>query len=270
MCRNGWCRDEVLLLLTDLLEAVGAGEVPQQALCIRVGEALDAATAAYVQFDSASRQCTLTCWPHTVDILRLKVVVDHLPGAYPLLLTQIAQEDRPSCVSADGDPHRWRGSEAELLLWEVLGCRDIAQVPLHVGPDQLRLLVLARRRSFTARDMHLLCTAQRPLTTLDGALRRGRWGPPALDPVHAAGFGDPGGEPGAAELTPREVEVLQMLAEGLLARTIATRMQVSPRTVHKHLGNVYRKLEAHDRLLAVHRAQAMGLIPAVLTSAGDT
>ena len=39
---------------------------------------------------------------------------------------------------------------------------------------------------------------------------------------------------------------------------------VSERTVHKHLGSVYRKLDAHDRLLAVQRGQLLGLIPAVV------
>jgi DNA-binding NarL/FixJ family response regulator len=35
---------------------------------------------------------------------------------------------------------------------------------------------------------------------------------------------------------------------------------VSERTVHKHLGNVYMKLDAHDRLLAVRRAESLGLL----------
>ena len=39
-----------------------------------------------------------------------------------------------------------------------------------------------------------------------------------------------------------------MLGEGLMARSMAQRLEVSERTVHKHLGNLYRKLDAHDRL----------------------
>ena len=66
----------------------------------------------------------------------------------------------------------------------------------------------------------------------------------------------------ALNLTAREVEVLQLLAEGLLARTIAARLGLSPRTVHKHLSNVYTKLGVHDRLVAVSIARAQGLIAA--------
>jgi DNA-binding CsgD family transcriptional regulator len=37
-------------------------------------------------------------------------------------------------------------------------------------------------------------------------------------------------------------------------------MEVSPRTVRKHLGNLYRKMDVHDRLMAVERARALGLL----------
>ena len=67
----------------------------------------------------------------------------------------------------------------------------------------------------------------------------------------------------ALNLTPREVEVLQLLSEGLLARTIASRLGLSPRTVHKHLSNVYTKLGVHDRLVAVGIARENGLISQV-------
>lgn len=61
-------------------------------------------------------------------------------------------------------------------------------------------------------------------------------------------------------LSPREVEVLGLLADGLPARAIAHRLHLSERTVHKHLGSIYRKLGVHDRLLAVTHGQALGLI----------
>ena len=58
-------------------------------------------------------------------------------------------------------------------------------------------------------------------------------------------------------LTPRERRVLDLLADGLTARAIANRLSISPRTVHRHLGHLYRKLGAADRLTAVLRAQQM-------------
>ena len=62
-------------------------------------------------------------------------------------------------------------------------------------------------------------------------------------------------------LTTRELEVLELLAQGLLATSIASRLSLSPRTVHKHLGNIYDKLGVHDRLVAVSLARSRYLVP---------
>ncbi|MBW4718457.1 helix-turn-helix transcriptional regulator [Saccharothrix obliqua] len=61
-------------------------------------------------------------------------------------------------------------------------------------------------------------------------------------------------------LTEREHMVLTVLAEGLTADAIARRMDISPRTVHRHLQHLYRKLGTTDRLSAVLRAQSLGLL----------
>ena len=62
-------------------------------------------------------------------------------------------------------------------------------------------------------------------------------------------------------LTPRESVVLAMLAAGCTVTAISHRLLISPRTVHKHQENLYRKLEAVDRLSAVLRGQELGLLP---------
>jgi len=64
-----------------------------------------------------------------------------------------------------------------------------------------------------------------------------------------------------AGLTPREIAVLSLLADGMTAEAIGRRLGISNRTVHKHTENLYRKLSATDRLKAVLRAQSLGLLP---------
>ena len=49
------------------------------------------------------------------------------------------------------------------------------------------------------------------------------------------------------QLTPREMDVLQLLAEGLSNKEIAQRLAISPRTVNFHLDNVYSKLHVTSR-----------------------
>ncbi|PRY37991.1 LuxR C-terminal-related transcriptional regulator [Umezawaea tangerina] len=66
---------------------------------------------------------------------------------------------------------------------------------------------------------------------------------------------------GGHRLTQRELTVLQVLAEGLTADAIARRLDISPRTVHRHLQHLYRKLGTTDRLATVLRAKSLGLLP---------
>lgn len=70
---------------------------------------------------------------------------------------------------------------------------------------------------------------------------------------------DPGDEI-LTELTPREVEVLQLLAEGLVNRDIADRLKISEHTIKFHIGSILGKLQASSRTEAVTRGLRSGLI----------
>lgn len=61
-------------------------------------------------------------------------------------------------------------------------------------------------------------------------------------------------------LTPREVEVLGLLAEGLSNREIAETLVVSVRTVGRHVDNIYGKIGVHDRGRARQYAREHGLV----------
>jgi DNA-binding NarL/FixJ family response regulator len=64
----------------------------------------------------------------------------------------------------------------------------------------------------------------------------------------------------AEALTPRELEVLQLLAEGLPNKTIARQLSISEHTVKFHLNAIMSKLGAQSRTEAVVRATRLGLI----------
>ncbi len=64
-------------------------------------------------------------------------------------------------------------------------------------------------------------------------------------------------------LTPREVEVLGLLAAGLSNREIAAALVVSVRTVGRHVDNIYGKIGVHERGKARQYAHAHGLIASV-------
>lgn len=58
-------------------------------------------------------------------------------------------------------------------------------------------------------------------------------------------------------LTPRELEILRFVARGLTNPQIATRLYISPRTVQKHLRNVYEKLGVRTRTAAAAHLGAL-------------
>jgi DNA-binding NarL/FixJ family response regulator len=61
-------------------------------------------------------------------------------------------------------------------------------------------------------------------------------------------------------LTPREREVLDLLAEGLSNKLIARRLQISEHTVKFHVSSIYAKLSASSRTEAVSQGARRGLI----------
>jgi DNA-binding NarL/FixJ family response regulator len=62
-------------------------------------------------------------------------------------------------------------------------------------------------------------------------------------------------------LTPRELQVLALVADGLANKAIAAALGVSDETVKFHLGSVFGKLGASNRTDAVRQALRRGLIP---------
>jgi DNA-binding NarL/FixJ family response regulator len=64
----------------------------------------------------------------------------------------------------------------------------------------------------------------------------------------------------ASTITAREREVLALISEGLSTRQVASRLNLSPKTVETHIGKLYRKLGARTRVQALSRAVELGLI----------
>jgi DNA-binding CsgD family transcriptional regulator len=62
-------------------------------------------------------------------------------------------------------------------------------------------------------------------------------------------------------LTPRELQMIKLMATGLSYEEAAKLRGISPTTVHSHLKSIYRKLNVHSKTAAIYRARLLGLVP---------
>ncbi len=65
---------------------------------------------------------------------------------------------------------------------------------------------------------------------------------------------------GSADLSPRERQIVQLIAKGLHATQIGEQLHISPHTVDTHRKNIYLKLNVHNTAALVHYAMKHGLI----------
>jgi DNA-binding NarL/FixJ family response regulator len=125
----------------------------------------------------------------------------------------------------------------------------------HHSPTS-RLVVMTERQSVPARLLHTVRAC--------GFVSKS-WGiEEIVAAVRLAGLGlglaPPELSGDAPRLTPREEQVLSMIARGETNDQIAVDLKLSPNTIKQHASSAYRKLNAHNRTEAVRRAQFHGLI----------
>ena len=97
---------------------------------------------------------------------------------------------------------------------------------------------------------------------LRAEIKAGRLDAEAVEAVlAAAGHRVPRRREGPAGLTPREVEVLRLVARGLSNKEIAQRLVISPKTVSNHVEHIYAKIGTSSRAAAGLFAMQHGILP---------
>jgi len=95
-----------------------------------------------------------------------------------------------------------------------------------------------------------------------GFVGLGRWAGRRLTPrPAAASFERNEAAIRALGLSPRECEILALLASGRSNKQLARTLGISPNTVKTHLARLYQKLEAQNRVQAIGKARWLALIP---------
>ena len=143
--------------------------------------------------------------------------------AHPRILVLTDRAHGPSTLS-------WMRSRVDGLLPKASGVRTIARA-IETIAEGRRVLAPEQQRE--------------AVHELGRLVRTARPGPEAE---------------GNASLTPRELQVLRLLADGWTIRQTASRTGISPRTVESHVTKLYRKLGVHTRMQAIGRAASLGYI----------
>lgn len=241
-------REEPLFdVVVETLAACADTRRPEEVLCEGVAKLLEGELAAYV--DLTTPRPEVVSWPPGADtsgLLTRDSVLTRLGGGVLSVLSGRREPTR----DGRGEPGTARGGPpaAETLA-----------VSLTADEHPRRLLVVVRPDGFSDAQLSYLGAALPLLAALDRHLQHRQLRHLPAPPAVAAG---PVGRTSGMVLTARESEVLELLATGLLASSIASTLGVSSRTVHAHLAHIYRKLNTNDRLSAVNKARAFGLIPA--------
>jgi DNA-binding CsgD family transcriptional regulator len=168
-------------------------------------------------------------------------VIRHLsqhPGASPIKLSDLT-------------PHNeFERTRTYEVLFRPRGLRHQLVLPLHLDRSRMMGSALALNRArcdFGESDGQKALGAQLVLSALFGAMSRGQ----ASEAEEARE---------RLKLTPRELEILELVNLGMTAEAIGRSKRLAPSTVRKHLQNVYTKLGLRDRLQVVTYCRRQGLL----------
>jgi two-component system nitrate/nitrite response regulator NarL len=142
---------------------------------------------------------------------------------------------------------------------------------IEIAPDAKVVALTALKEPTAVRQaldlgFHAYVTKDAPVSRFLSSLRAVLEGQIVVPPRLAAGVGGTGGERDEAtqmlidQLTPRELEVLALLVEGLSGPAIAARLSISQNTVRTHIQSILAKLQVHSRLEAAAFAVRHGLV----------
>jgi DNA-binding NarL/FixJ family response regulator len=175
---------------------------------------------------------------------------------------RLAARHRPDVVLMDLRMPVLDGVEATRQIRSALPDTEVVVLTTHADEASILDALRAGARGYLTKDAGI--------AEISRAVHAAAAHQAVLDPVaqsalvEAAGAGArpaPSSAPASLpdDLTPREAEVLSLVAQGLSNREIASALVVSEATVKTHINHVFAKIGARDRAQAVHYAYTHGL-----------
>jgi DNA-binding NarL/FixJ family response regulator len=173
------------------------------------------------------------CAAHRPDVVLMDLRMPNMDGVEA---TRLIREQHPEVEVVVLTTH---ADEASIL--DALGAGARGYLTKDAGITEIARAIHAAAAHQTLLDP---VVHQQLIAAATARAGRAQPGPPATLPD---------------ELTPREAEVLGLIAEGLSNCEIAARLVVSEATVKSHINHLFAKIGARDRAQAVHYAYTHGL-----------
>lgn len=146
------------------------------------------------------------------------------------------------------------------FCWEVLHASD-PRGSLACGSRCPRSRLGAHGWPVEPQELEVMTGGGRKRVVADTLTAQGEDGRVVVHVLHPpAGKNDVPLREGAPRLTPRQSDVLHLLADGMPAKEIARQLCLSEATVRNHIRAVLRELHSHSQLEALSKARRLGLV----------
>ncbi len=167
-----------------------------------------------------------------------------------------AEKLMPDVIVMDVSMPRLDGVQAAARILEMKGPTQVVIVSMHADTAIIQALVKRGVKGYLLKD----ALSNELMFAIRSAAAGKLYLSPTISEAVMTMLMAPPGTDGQPELTPREREVLQLVAEGHTNTSIANLLHISVKTVEKHRANVMDKLEADDLATLMRIAIRRGLI----------
>ena len=173
-------------------------------------------------------------------------------------LLSVVQDTRPDVVITDLTMPLLSGAQAAARLLAARPDLAILILTMHQDDESLFAAMRAGARGYLLKGAD-----STEVTAAIQAVARGEavYGPGVAQRIidFFSGRREPFTPHAFPELTSRECDILELLAQGSANREIASRLGITDKTVRNHLSSVFLKLQVNDRTAAALKARKAGL-----------